>query len=248
MKWRVIGPERRRGFMSLALEEACVERVGKGDVPPTLFFYEWEKPAVIVGHFQKIHDELNIDNCKLHDLDIIRRTTGGGAIYQDDQGGLTFGVIVPDQMVSKDINKTYQEICAGVVRGLSNLGIQSEFKPINDIIVNGKKISGSAQTRRSGAVLVHGTLLYDLDVKKMFTFLRASQEKISDKMIQSIEERVTSIRHHKAVTKEDVYAALIKGFLDGKDFSHDSWTTEELQRAEQLVKERYTNPEWVYRR
>lgn len=245
--WRIIGPERRRGQLNLALEEACMEAVGSGKSPPTIFFYEWEKPAVIIGHFQKLHDEVDVGLCRQHGVDIIRRITGGGAMYQDDKA-MTFGVIAPDGMLPGDINKAYRHVCGHIVDALELLGIPSEFKPINDITVAGKKVSGSALTRRSGATMVHGTLLYTLDVEKMFTFLKVGRAKISDKGIQSVKERVTSISHHKDVPKGDVYKALVSAFTKDREFHHGKWTDSEMRRAEELLRERYTNPEWVHRR
>jgi lipoate-protein ligase A len=247
MKWRVIGPERRRGFMNLALEEACMEAAGAGKVPPTIFFYEWERPAVIIGHFQKLHDEVDEEECKKHGVDIIRRITGGGAMYQDNEA-MTFGVIAPQNLLPIDINQAYMHVCSRIVDALALLGIEAEFKPINDIVIAGKKVSGSALTRRYGATMVHGTLLHTLNVEKMFTFLKVGRAKISDKGIQSAKERVTAITHHKNATRDDVYNALVAAFTKNREFHRSSWTDFELQRAEQLLKERYMNPEWVYRR
>lgn len=247
MKWRVIGPERRRGFMSLSLEEACMEAVGAGAAPPTIFFYEWEKPAVIIGHFQKLHDEVDAEECKRQGVDIIRRMTGGGAMYQDDQA-MTFGVIARENMLPRSISEAYKEVCSRIVDALALLEIESEFKPINDIVVAGKKVSGSALTKRHGAVMVHGTLLHTLDVEKMFTFLKVGRTKISDKGIESVKERVTSISHHKNATKDEVYRALLSAFTREKEFHNGSWTDSEVRRAEELQRERYTNPEWINRR
>ncbi|MBI4020534.1 MAG: lipoate--protein ligase family protein, partial [Candidatus Aenigmarchaeota archaeon] len=200
MQWRVIGPEKRRGVMNLALEEACMEAVGAGEASPTIFFYEWEKPAVIIGHFQKLHDEVDVDECGKHGVDIIRRITGGGAMYQDGEA-MTFSMITPEALLPHDVNQAYRRVCGHIVDALRLLGIESEFKPINDIIVTGKKVSGSALTRRNGATMVHGTLLYTLDVDKMFAYLKVGRTKISDKGIQSVKERVTAIKHHKDVAK-----------------------------------------------
>jgi lipoate---protein ligase len=247
-QWRVIGPEKRRGALNLALEEACLESISRNEAPPTLFFYEWEKPAVIIGYFQKLHSEVNVEACGLAGIDIIRRISGGGAMYQDNDGGLTFGVIAPENALPKDINEAYRFVCGRVIDGLRAIGIKSEFKPINDIQVNGKKISGSAQTRRKNAVLVHGTLLYTLDAGKMFTFLTVGKEKISDKFIASVHDRVTSIKDQKDVTKGQIYDALIKAFASEKNFYRGQWTAEELSRAEKIVKERHENPDWVYMR
>ena len=244
----MIGPERRSGFMNLALEEACIEAVGVGKAPPTIFLYEWERPAVIIGYFQKLHDEIDADACSRHGIDIIRRITGGGAMYQDNES-MTFSFIAPEGIMPSGINESYRKVCGHIIDALNELGIESEFKPINDIIIGGKKVSGSALTRRNGAVMVHGTLLHTLDVEKMFTFLKVGRAKISDKGIQSVKERVTAITHHKDATRDEVYQALIKAFSKGKKIHPASpWTDSEIQRAGELLKERYMNPGWTYKR
>ena len=168
-------------------------------------------------------------------------------MYQDNDA-MTFGVIAPEKMLPIDINQAYREVCGKIVSALDVIGITAEFKPINDIVVAGKKISGSALTRRSGATMVHGTLLHTLDVEKMFTFLKVSRAKISDKGIQSVRERVTSIAHHRNVGKKEVYDALAFAFTRGKDFYTGEWSKEEIRRAEELLKERYMNQEWIERR
>lgn len=112
-------------------------------------------------------------------------------------------------------------------------------------VVGGKKISGNAQTRRNGVLLQHGTLLYKVDVPKMFSLLKVGQEKIADKLIAAVEERVTSINLLKPeVSMTDVYAALMEGFTEGKKWEKGDWTLGELQRAQALMDERYKNDNW----
>jgi lipoate-protein ligase A len=151
----------------------------------------------------------------------------------------------------RDILESYQLICGAIVNGLKHIGVESEFKPVNDIIADGKKISGNAQTRRFGTILQHGTILVDSDIKRMFQVLRVSNAKISDKFIQAVEERVTNIRRYlnKEIGFLTVRNALVKGFEEtiDIDLSPGELTPEE----EELVKElhmKYTSHDWVYQR
>ncbi|MBU4179934.1 MAG: lipoate--protein ligase family protein, partial [Actinobacteria bacterium] len=181
-------------------------------------------------------------------VDCIRRWTGGGAVYHDPKGEITYSLIAPASSFPKNIIKSYEVICGWIVDGLKTLGIDAEFSPVNDIIVKGKKISGSAQTRRGGVLLQHGTILYDLDLATMFGVLNVSKQKITDKMILSAQERVTSISAHRNVDKIDVYKALVKAFIDGKDYELGTWSRDELARARELSEKKYKSEEWIYLR
>ena len=180
MKWRVIPLHTTDAFTAMAIDEAVSESVLKGE-PPTIRFWRWNPSAVSIGYFQNVEDELDLDMCKKMNVDVVRRRTGGGAVYHDYDGEVTYSVIGKEELFPKGITESYYLICGWIIDSLTMLGIQSEFKPINDIVVNGKKISGNAQTRRNGILLQHGTILVDLDVKKMFSLLKVGKEKISDK-------------------------------------------------------------------
>lgn len=253
--WRVINLETHDAFMNMALDEACCEAVANGGAGalPTIRFYQWRPSAVSIGYFQSLEDEVATDRCKEAGVDIIRRRTGGGAVYHDFDGEITYSVIVPESALGLGITQSYHLICEWICDGLREIGIKSEFKPINDVIAmrgangedaGGKKISGNAQTRRNGVVLQHGTILYDVDVKKMFSLLKVGQEKIADKLIAAVEERVTCVKRLSSASKQQTYEALLKGFTNGKKFEFGAWTSSELQRAKILAKERYQTDAW----
>lgn len=247
-KWRVVGLEVHDGFMNMAIDETVSEGVNKGISPPTIRFYRWKPSAVSIGCFQSLLDEVNVKKCEELGIDYVRRRTGGGAVYHDYNGEITYSVIAPESFFPKGITDSYKVICGWVIEGLKLLGVEGYFQPVNDIIVEGKKISGNAQTRRGGVLLQHGTILYDLDLKTMFAVLRVGDEKISDKMIKSVEERVTRLLNHVNVNMKDVTKALIKAFTKGKNYEMKPWTKEELRRAKELVRLRYKTKEWNFSR
>ena len=152
------------------------------------------------------------------------------------------------EIFPKDIIKSYRLICGYLVHALKELGIKAEFVPVNDVIADGKKISGSAQTRRNGILLQHGTLLYDVDVDKMFSLLKVGKEKIADKLIKSVKKRVTRILDFGDIKKDAVIIALEKAFSADKEIILGNYTEKELKRAEELVKERYKTDEWNFMR
>ncbi len=248
MKWRVVRPETHDAYLNMAIDEAVSEGIRNGSSQPTIRFYTWEPCAVSIGYFQAIRDEVNLETCRELGVDCIRRWTGGGAVYHDHLGEITYSVIAPANMFPKNIIESYRTICGWLVRALGSLGIEAEFRPVNDILVGSRKISGSAQTRRGGVLLQHGTLLYDLDLETMFSVLNVSRQKISDKMIQSAEERVTCILKHSDADRKEVYKVLVDAFIEGKDYEFGTWSSDELARAGELAGTKYKTEEWTYLR
>ena len=247
VRWRVIPLHVTDAFTAMAIDEAVTETVANS-MQPTIRFWRWQPSAVSIGYFQSINDEVSLDACKELSVDVVRRRTGGGAVYHDYHGEITYSVIAPEWMFPKGIHESYNLICGLIIAGLKQLGIEAQFIPINDIVVNGKKISGNAQTRRNGVLLQHGTILYDLDVRKMFSLLKVSQEKISDKMIKAVEERVTRLLNFGNFSMDEVYQALLKGFTDGKAWEFGKLTEQEFSRAEELARNRYKTQEWNFKR
>lgn len=244
MNWRLIELEQHDAYTNMAIDEAVSEGVAAGTSPPTIRFYTWKPGAVSIGYFQSLADEVDLDACRAAGVDWVRRRTGGGAVYHDEKGEITYSIIAPEAAFPKGIIDSYKLICGWIVAGLAGIGLQAEFKPINDIIVNGKKISGNAQTRRGGVLLQHGTILYDVDVRKMFSLLKVGKDKLADKMISAAEERVTSVTKQCGATREQLYEKMREAFVANKEFERMTLSASELARAEELAKARYSSDEW----
>ena len=237
-------------FENMAIDEAIMHTLRDREVPPTLRLYRWSPSAVSIGTFQSMTGEVDLEYCKTKGIDSIRRITGGGAVYHDFEGEVTYSIILPKghKLVPDDIIKSYEVLCSGIISGLSRLGIDSEFKPINDIVAAGKKISGNAQTRRHRCVLQHGTVLLDLDVKVMFSVLKVPEEKISDKMISDVKQRVTSIRDilGTVISITSLADALRDGFSEslGIELIPGELTPQEKQFTETFRKNKYSTDGW----
>jgi lipoate-protein ligase A len=146
---------------------------------------------------------------------------------------------------------SYRVICEGIVRALRELGLNASFAGVNDVVVNGRKISGSAQTRRFGGVLQHGTLLMDVDVEEMFSLLRVPSEKVRDKMIKSVKDRVTSLKSEGVDADfRRVADALARGFAEAMNLKlvEGTLTEKEMSLARELEVEKYGNDAWNFRR
>ncbi len=248
MRWRFVELETRNAASNMAIDHAVMEGIAKETSEPTIRFYRWQPSAVSIGRFQSMNDEVDVARCRELGVSCVRRITGGGAVYHDYEGEITYSVIAPEDAFPKGIRESYAFICGWVIAGLANIGIRAEFVPINDILTDGKKISGNAQTRRDGALLQHGTILYKLETAKMFSMLKISNEKISDKLIKSVEERVTCVSKYSKVTQEDLYKELMKAFAEGKDYHTGTYTGAEIVRAEELERSVYNSDIWNFSR
>ena len=254
-QFRFIDLETHDAYTNMAIDEAIMLSIKDGTAPPTLRFYRWKPSAVSIGTFQGMYDEVAIEFCKSNGIDYIRRITGGGAVFHDYNGEITYSILMSKNhpLAHTDILESYKLLCGGVVKALNHLGIDNaEFKPINDVTVGLKKVSGNAMTRRHGCVLQHGTVLLDLDVNLMFTILKVPQEKISDKMISDVKERVTSIQDilGRPVDVEELREALTRGFADALQIElvRGKLSKEEQQTAEKLAKEKYSTVDWNFSR
>ncbi|MCJ7634789.1 lipoate--protein ligase family protein [Candidatus Bathyarchaeota archaeon] len=252
--WRTMGLDTYDAYMNMAIDEAICRLRSQEKSPNTIRFYRWKPSAVSIGYFQIPDQEVNLEECRKLGIDVIRRMTGGGAVYHAYEGEVTYSVIVDEGnlLIPKDIIESYELLCSGIVNGLKSLGIESEFKPVNDIVVRGKKISGNAQTRRWGVVVQHGTVLVDTDIETMFKVLKVSKEKISDKLIKSVKDRVTTIRLEtgQSISFDEVTEALKKSFPDvlGVKVFQGQLSEEEKALAERLRREKYGARKWIFDR
>ncbi len=238
----------------MATDESIMMHLSRGEVLPTLRFYRWRPSAVSIGTFQGMTEEVDIEYCQAHGIDYVRRITGGGAVYHDYNGEITYSILLPKEhpLVPHNILESYRVLCKGIIEGLAQLGINAGFRPINDIVVAEKKISGNAQTRRQSCVLQHGTILLDLDVETMFSVLKVPQEKISDKMISDVKERVTSVRDvlgHE-VSFDTMHEALLTGFRNALDIEYieEPLLQEELEDIDYLIRTKYHTDDWNFSR
>ncbi|MEM3341253.1 MAG: biotin/lipoate A/B protein ligase family protein [Thermoplasmata archaeon] len=256
--FRLICHEEAPAAWNMAVDEAILsnmQRVKKrGENPlPTVRFYAWKPSAVSIGYFQSLLQEVDIGKCREREIDIVRRITGGGAVYHDTEGEITYSIILPQehQLAKGSILETYRRLCEGIIVGLSFMNIEAQFVPINDIVVNSKKISGNAQTRRYDGILQHGTILLKVDPSVMFSVLKVPDEKIREKLIASVQERVTSVERilGRAVNRKEVLWYFVDGFSKALNasFIRQDLTQEEIVLAEELEK-KFSSDEWTGRR
>lgn len=251
-QWRLLQTGFQSAFTNMAIDRALLVSCSEGKIPPTVRFYGWSPPAISLGYFQSITEEIDIQACQQHHVDCVRRITGGGAVFHESE--LTYSIVIPEAhpQIPSNIIESYQRICGAVMKGLHHLTIESSYAPINDILSRGKKISGNAQTRKQKTVLQHGTILMDVDVDKMFSLLKVPNEKIKDKLITDVKQRMTSIHHilNKKVNFDTVACAMKQGFEDEfhVQLLEGDLSAEELLLAKKFEAECFSTKEWNYRR
>ncbi len=252
MRLRLISSGALPGALNMGIDEAMLSAVAEGRSPPTLRIYRWSPPCVTIGYFQSFEAEVDLAACKAARVDTVRRLTGGGAVYHDQE--ITYSLVVPlgHSLAPEDILESYRRVCAGIVTGLGFLGVESTFAPINDIVAGGRKVSGNAQTRRGGCLLQHGTILLGLDVQSMFSLLKVPSEKFRGRGDAKAEARVTSLRDllGRDVGYEEAARALAQGCSAAWDAElvPDRLGAEELAAAEELGRARFSSDGWNFKR
>lgn len=254
--WRLLKLETCNAFMNMGIDEAILRARIENLVPNTLRFYCWKPSTVSIGRFQNIENEVHLDNCKKYGVDVVRRITGGGTVYHDAEGEITYSVVVSKKdLENEDITAVYAKIYSGLTEAAKILGINVDFNEGNtktcpNLTVNGKKISGSAQSHKRGVVLQHGTLLVDVDLEKMFTFLRVPWAKTCMEVVNVAKRKITSIKKEleREVSIKEVNQALTEGFQKALNikFVDGELTLYERELAEKLCKEKYATDDWNF--
>ena len=198
--WRILKLETYDAFMNMAIDEAILRSRVAGEVPNTLRFYRWKPSAVSIGRFQKLENEVILDNCRKLGVDVVRRISGGGTVFHDEANEVTYSVIASTRDIgTNDLAEVYGKIYAAINEALRMVGIASDYSPGDvkncpNLTVKGKKISGSAQANKSGVVLQHGTLLMDVDLPKMFKVLRVPWANSCMQVVNVAKGKITSIQ------------------------------------------------------
>ncbi|MFD2632339.1 lipoate--protein ligase family protein [Idiomarina piscisalsi] len=232
-----------------ALDEVIAESVAKGQRGPTLRFWDWDDSVVVIGSFQSVKNEVDMEAAKEADIQVVRRVTGGGAMFMEPGNCITYSLTVPTSLVDgMSIEKSYEFLDAWVLSALSEVGIKAHYKPLNDIASPTGKIGGAAQKRfANGVVVHHATLAYNIDANKMLQVLRTGREKLSDKGTTSANKRVDPMRSQTGLSRDAIIEAFIKVFCGAYDTHKGNYTAEELASAKQLVATKYVTEDWLYK-
>ncbi|MCL3817311.1 lipoate--protein ligase family protein [Aeromicrobium wangtongii] len=235
--------------MQMAIDEVVARQVGEGRRAPTLRVWEWASNAVIIGSFQSLSNEVDLEAAARHEATVVRRISGGGAMFVEPGNTITYSLYVPATLVEGlSFADSYAFLDAWVIRALRDLGIDASYVPLNDIASPQGKIGGAAQKRlASGVVLHHVTMSYDMDATKMLDILRIGREKLSDKGIVSAAKRVDPIRSQTGMSREAVVTEMLAHFEASYGLTTVQIDDETLAEAKELAEQKYESPEWTAR-
>ena len=234
--WKETDPQ-----INLAFEEYVFNQMDQDES----YFLLWQNDnAVIVGKHQNTIEEINQEYIRENDIKVVRRLSGGGAVYHD-LGNLNFTFIVNDRGREQF---DFQTFTRPLVEALKTLGVNAEFNSRNDIAIDGKKFSGNSQYAKRGRILHHGTILFNSNLATIQSALKVKKDKIESKGIKSVKSRVTNITDYldETYTMEDFKAALLKAMFANDNLEKITLSNEEIQAIERLKTEKYATWDWNY--
>ncbi len=245
--WELLGEIAVSAALNLAIDEVLTRRVAEGVRGPTLRFWGWSEPAVILGRFQSVRNEVDLDAARELGAAVVRRMSGGGTMLAQPEKTITYSLYLPELLVAGwSITDSYEACDRWAVETIRELGINCWYVALNDITSPEGKIGGAAQARKPRVVLHHTTIAYELDNDEMWRVLRLDREKVSAKGIPSAVKRVSPLRCFLELPRVEVVERLIDGFRRRFGLVETALTDEELADAERLASERYGTVAWTH--
>lgn len=273
-KWVFINSGANSPSFNMALDEALLTWHSEGLIPPVIRFYSWEPAALSIGYFQKVEKEIDMEAVKQLGLGFVRRPTGGRGVLHEHE--LTYSIIVSEDYpdMPETVTEAYRVLSEGLLEGFKNLGLDAYFsvpdtdekrtdlkKPKSavcfdapswyEMVVEGKKVAGSAQTRQKGVILQHGAILIDLDAEKLLSVFKFSSEEAKERMRVKIPEKAVSINslRKEPATTEECIRAFKRGFEQALAIDLKPYALSEQQLADvkALEEKKYGNAEWNFR-
>ena len=247
--WQLVHSKAVPPVMQMALDEVLAIEVGEGRRKPTLRIWEWTEPAVVIGSFQSLRNEVDAEQAEAHGFTVVRRISGGGAMFMEAGSVITYSIYAPTALVQgMTFADSYAFLDEWVLTALRSLGIDAHYQPLNDITSPTGKIGGAAQKRLgAGAVLHHVTMSYDMDGEKMVQVLRIGREKLSDKGITSAVKRVDPLRSQTGLSRAEIIDRMKQTFTSLYGAVEGDITEAEYAAAAALVESKFGTDEWIAR-
>ncbi len=271
-EWRLLPYQVKNGFNNMAVDEAILQIHSQGKTPPTLRFYGWKPPALSLGYFQSLEEKVDRESCRTRGIDVVRRLTGGRAILHDQE--LTYSLTVREELnlLDSSIVKSYKEISQGLVKGLKKLDIPVSLTPRQkgqkaprgdsaacfdtpswyEVVIGGKKLIGSAQTRKWETILQHGSLPLTLDADLIFNLFKIDNERRRKRLKRFFLKHSTGLYQHteKKYSPKTLEKYLVQGLSDhfAIEIQPGSLTEEEQQLAAELSRKKYSQKSWNARK
>ncbi|MCG1421336.1 lipoate--protein ligase family protein [Staphylococcus epidermidis] len=272
--WNFINTGSKNSYYNMAMDEALLNFVSRGEIDPVIRFYTWNPATLSIGYFQRLQKEIDIDKVKEKGYGLVRRQTGGRGVLHDKE--LTYSVIVPESHpnMPSTVTEAYKIISQGLLEGFKNLGFETYFaiprskeerdklkQPRSsvcfdapswyELVVEGRKIAGSAQTRQKGVILQHGSILQDIDIDDLFDMFKFKNERLKAKMKENFVQKAVAINDisNQHITLNEMENAFEAGFKKGLniDFKPLELTEKQLEEVQEL-EDKYRSEAWMYRK
>ncbi|TSI08561.1 biotin/lipoate A/B protein ligase family protein [Lysinibacillus sp. BW-2-10] len=274
-KWYFINSGPCSPSYNMALDEALLDLHSEGKIPPVIRFYEWNPATLSIGYFQSAQKDIDLDAVKAQGLGFVRRPTGGRAVLHEHE--LTYSIIVSEQYpnMPATVTEAYRVLSEGLLVGFQNLGLDAYFSVPDteekradlknpksavcfdapswyELVVEGKKVAGSAQTRQKGVILQHGAILLDLDDEKLLSVFKFSSPEVKERMRRKLPQKAVAINQltDKTITIPQCITAFRNGFEGALDIELVPYelTAEQLEYVKQLEETKYLTDEWNFRK
>ena len=271
-RWRLLYGEPATGSWNMAVDEAIMLLHARGQSPPTLRFYQWRPPTVSLGYFQRWDKEVAEEACRRLGIGLVRRPTGGRAVLHDRE--VTYSVVIRQEWLPGSILETYRELSRGLLAGFELLGVRAEMATLEkgagpgfagggraagaacfdspswyELVVDGRKVVGSAQVRREGTILQHGSILLELDIDLLLAVLSFPDGEARERTRRILEKKAGSLRPYlgERANFAEVSAAMADGFKRalGVELVPGELTGEEKRLAQLLMEEKYARESWL---
>ncbi|WP_053039328.1 lipoate--protein ligase family protein [Staphylococcus haemolyticus] len=272
--WNFINTGSHDPYYNMAMDEALLNFVSRGEIYPVVRFYTWNPATLSVGYFQRLKKEIDIDKVNEKGFGLVRRQTGGRGVLHDKE--LTYSVIVSEEHpnMPSTVTEAYRVISEGLLEGFKLLGFEAYFaiprskeereklkQPRSavcfdapswyELVVEGRKIAGSAQTRQKGVILQHGSLLQDVNVDELFDMFIFKNDRLKDKMKKAFVDKAVAINDisDRHISIEEMEKAFEEGFKKGLniEFKPLTLSDEQIKEVKEL-EEKYRSDEWLYKK
>ena len=272
--WNFINTGSHDPYYNMAMDEALLNFVSRGEIDPVVRFYTWNPATLSVGYFQRLKKEIDIDKVNEKGFGLVRRQTGGRGVLHDKE--LTYSVIVSEEHpnMPSTVTEAYRIISEGLLEGFKLLGFEAYFaiprskeereklkQPRSavcfdapswyELVVEGRKIAGSAQTRQKGVILQHGSLLQDVNVDELFDMFIFKNDRLKDKMKKAFVDKAVAINDivDRHISIEEMEKAFEEGFKKGLniEFKPLTLTDDQIKEVKEL-EEKYRSDEWLYKK
>lgn len=273
--WHFIDSGKCRPSYNMALDEALLEWHSKGEIGPVLRFYEWAPATLSIGYFQCVEQEIDLRQVQKHGLGFVRRPTGGRGVLHEHE--LTYSVIVTEAYpnMPETITEAYRVISGGLLEGFKNLGLSAYFsvpetvqqreglkRPKTavcfdtpswyELVVEGRKVAGSAQTRQKGVILQHGAILLSLEKEKLVSLFKFKSEGQRERMKITLDEKAVAIDQlmGREVLPAEAALAFSKGFEEALNIQLEPYELSEAQHqyVAEIERKKYANDNWTFRK